>query len=87
MVHVLPSLVDTTIYLPTSGLAFLRRHVQLLNIIARNLIRSRLSEMDDGKDALSRIVIMNSRQSLLHIPDLSLSSRCQSLGVRALASE
>ncbi len=43
--------------------------------------------MDDGKDALSRIVIMNSRQSLLHIPDLSLSSRCQSLGVRALTSE
>ncbi len=57
------------IYLPTSGLAFLRRHVRLSNDIAQKLILSRSPEMDDGKDALSRIGMMNSRPSLF---DMSL---------------
>jgi hypothetical protein len=58
MVHIPPRLLDTMIYFPTSGLAFLRRHVQLSNTIARKLIRSRLSEVEHvDKDALSRIGI------------------------------
>ncbi|KAH8996697.1 hypothetical protein EDB92DRAFT_1814077 [Lactarius akahatsu] len=49
--HVLPpSLLDTMIYLPTSGLAFY-------------VVTS--PEMDDGKDALSQIGIMNSLISTL----------------------
>lgn len=63
MVHVPPSLLDLTIYLPTTGLAFLRRHVQLSNDIARKLILSRLPDMNDGKDALSRIVVANRSES------------------------
>jgi hypothetical protein len=56
MVHVPPWLLDPMVYLPTSGLAFLRRHVQLSNGIARKLIQSRIPEDDvDKKDALSRI--------------------------------
>jgi hypothetical protein len=56
MVHVPPRLLDTMIYLPTSGLTFLRRHVQLSNRIARRLIRSRLPGVDNvDKDALTRI--------------------------------
>ncbi|KAH9975382.1 cytochrome P450 [Lactifluus volemus] len=60
MVHVPPRLLDTMIYLPTSGLTFLRRHVQLSNRIARRLIRSRLRGVDNvDKDALTRILIAN----------------------------
>jgi len=61
MVHVPPSLLDLMIRFPSSGLAFLRRHVQLSNNIARKLIQSRLREVDDAdkKDALSRIVSAN----------------------------
>jgi hypothetical protein len=57
MVHVPPWLLDPMIYFPSSGLTFLRRHVQLSNGIARRLIQSRLIEADDvdKKDALSRI--------------------------------
>ena len=57
MVHVPPWLLDKMIYFPSSGLAFLRRHVQLSNNIARRLIQSRLIEADDvdQKDALTRI--------------------------------
>lgn len=61
MDHVPPSLLSTMTYLPTSGLAFLRRHVQLSNVIAQKLILSRSSDIDDGKDALSRIGITNWR--------------------------
>jgi hypothetical protein len=45
------------IYFPSPGLAFLRRHVQMADDIARRLIQSRLLEGDDveKKDALSRI--------------------------------
>jgi len=59
MVHVPPSLLDMMIYFPSSGLAFLRRHVQLSNNIARKLIQSRSREVGDAdkKDALSRIGI------------------------------
>ncbi|KAH9177615.1 hypothetical protein EDB89DRAFT_1902241 [Lactarius sanguifluus] len=60
MDHVPPSLLGAMIYLPTSGLAFLRRHVQLSNDIVQNLILSRSPEMDDDKDTLSQIGIMNS---------------------------
>ncbi|KAI0002552.1 cytochrome P450 [Russula compacta] len=65
MVHVPPWLLDMMIYFPSSGLAFLRRHVQLSNNIARRLIQSRLPETDnvDKRDALSRIVIANSSES------------------------
>ncbi|KAH9965228.1 cytochrome P450 [Russula dissimulans] len=60
MVHVPPSLLDVMIYFPSSGLAFLRRHVHLSNNIARKLIQSRLREVGDAdKDALSRIVLAN----------------------------
>jgi hypothetical protein len=59
------------IYLPTSGLAFLRRHVQLSNDIAQKLILSRSSDMDNGKDALSRIGIGVRRR--LTCPGLSFS--------------
>lgn len=47
------------IYFPSSGLAFLRRHVQLSNNIARRLIQSRLQETDNvyKRDTLSRIGI------------------------------
>ena len=56
MVHVPPRILDAMIYLPTSGLTFLRRHVQLSNQIARRLIRSRSSRVDNvDKDALTRI--------------------------------
>lgn len=64
MDYVPPSLLDIMIYLPTSGLAFLRRHVRLSNDIAQKLILSRSSDMDNGKDALSRIGIVNWRPSL-----------------------
>jgi hypothetical protein len=59
MVHVPTWLLDPMIYFPSSGLAFLRRHVQLSNGIARRLIQSRLLEPNDldKKDALSRIGI------------------------------
>lgn len=57
-----PSLLSTMTYLPTSGLAFLRRHVQLSNVIAQKLILSRSSDIDDGKDALSRIGVANRSQ-------------------------
>ena len=59
MVHVPTWLLDPMIYFPSSGLAFLRRHVQLSNGIARRLIQSRLPESNDldKKDALSRIGI------------------------------
>lgn len=59
MVHVPTWLLDPMIYFPSSGLAFLRRHVQLSNNIARRLIQSRLPESNDldQKDALSRIGI------------------------------
>ncbi|KAI9465874.1 cytochrome P450 [Lactarius psammicola] len=63
MVHVPPSLLNTMIYLPTSGLAFLRRHVRVSNDIAQKLILSRSPEMDNGKDALSRIVVANRSES------------------------
>ncbi|KAI9441397.1 cytochrome P450 [Lactarius indigo] len=63
MDHVPQSLLDTMIHLPTSGLAFLRRHVQLSNDIAQKLILSRSPEMVDGKDALSRIVVANRSES------------------------
>ncbi|KAI0281778.1 cytochrome P450 [Russula aff. rugulosa BPL654] len=61
MVHVPTWLLDPMIYFPSSGLAFLHRHVQLSNGIARRLIQSRLPESNDldKKDALSRIVIAN----------------------------
>ncbi|KAI9453185.1 cytochrome P450, partial [Russula earlei] len=61
MVHVPPSLLDLMIYFPSSGLAFLRRHVELSNNIARKLIQSRLAEARDvdRNDALSRIVTAN----------------------------
>ncbi|KAF8483511.1 cytochrome P450 [Russula ochroleuca] len=60
MVRVPPWLLDPMIYFPSSGLAFLRRHVHLSNGIARTLIQSRSPEDDvDKKDALSRIVIAN----------------------------
>jgi hypothetical protein len=56
MVHVPQWLLEPMVYFPTSGLAFLRRHVELSNCIARKLIQSRLPEDDaDKKDALSRI--------------------------------
>lgn len=57
MTHVPPWLLNWMVYLPTSGLAFLRRHVQLSNCTARKLIQSRLLDADDAnqKDALSRI--------------------------------
>jgi hypothetical protein len=56
MVRVPPWLLDPMIYFPSSGLAFLRRHVHLSNGIARTLIQSRSPEDDvDKKDALSRI--------------------------------
>ena len=56
MIHAPPWLLDPMIYFPSSGLAFLRRHVQLSNDIARKLIQSRsLDANDAGKDALSRI--------------------------------
>ena len=57
MVYVPPWLLDQMIYFPSSGLAFLRRHVQLSNSIARRLIQSRSIEADDvdQKDALTRI--------------------------------
>lgn len=57
MIHVPPWLLDPMIYFPSSGLKFLRRHVQLSNSIALRLIQSRLIEVDDvdKKDALSRI--------------------------------
>jgi hypothetical protein len=59
MVHVPTWLLDPMIYFPSSGLAFLRRHVQLSNGIARRLIQSTLLESKDldKKDALSRIGI------------------------------
>jgi len=59
MVHVPSWFLDPMIYFPSSGLAFLRRHVQLSNGIARRLIQSRLPESNDldKKDALSRIGI------------------------------
>ncbi|KAI0295704.1 cytochrome P450 [Russula brevipes] len=61
MVHVPPWLLDTMVHFPSSGLAFLRRHVQLSNGIARRLIQSRLLDGNDvdKKDALSRIVLAN----------------------------
>jgi hypothetical protein len=57
MVHVPPWLLNPMIYFPSSGLAFLRRHVQMADGIARRLIQSRLLDGDDVdmKDALSRI--------------------------------
>ena len=57
MVHVPPWLLDPMTYFPSSGLKFLRRHVQMSDGIARRLIQSRLLEGDDvdRKDALSRI--------------------------------
>ena len=57
MTRVPPWLLDWMIYLPSSGLAFLRRHVQLSNSTARTLIQSRLLDADSiyKKDALSRI--------------------------------
>ena len=59
MVHVPTWLLDPMIYFPSSGLAFLRRHVQLSNSVARRLIQSRLPDSKDldKKDALSRIGI------------------------------
>jgi hypothetical protein len=59
MVHVPTWLLDPIVYFPSSGLTFLRRHVQLSNGIARRLIQSRLPESKylDKKDALSRIGI------------------------------
>lgn len=59
MVHVPPWLLDTMVNFPSSGLAFLRRHVRLSNGIARRLIQSRLLDANDvdKKDALSRIGI------------------------------
>ena len=59
MVHVPTWPLDPMIYFPSSGLAFLRRHVQLSNDIARRLIRSRFPESSDldKKDAPSRIGI------------------------------
>jgi len=61
MVHVPTWLLNPMVYFPSSGLAFLRRHVQLSNTIARRLIQSRLPESNnlDKEDALSRIVIAN----------------------------
>ncbi len=57
MIRVPPWLLDPMIYFPSSGLVFLRRHVQLSNDIARKLIASRSLDADDAekKDALSRI--------------------------------
>lgn len=57
MTHVPPWLLNWVIYFPSSGLAFLRRHVQLSNSTARRLIQSRLLDADGAnkKDALSRI--------------------------------
>jgi len=59
MVHFPTWFLDAIIYFPSSGLAFLRRHVQLSNGIARRLTQSRLLESNDldKKDALSRIGI------------------------------
>jgi hypothetical protein len=47
MVHIPTWLLAPMIYFPSSGLAFLRGHVQLSNGIARRLILSRLSEAND----------------------------------------
>ena len=57
MVHLPPWLLGPMANLPSPGLTFLRRHVQLADGIARRLIQSRLLDADDvdRKDALSRI--------------------------------
>ncbi|KAH9006424.1 cytochrome P450 [Lactarius hatsudake] len=62
--HVPPSLLDTMIYLPTSGLAFLRRHVQLSNDIVQKLT-IKVTRNGRWKDALSQVGIMNSLISTL----------------------
>ncbi|KAI0298376.1 cytochrome P450 [Multifurca ochricompacta] len=77
--------LDLMVNLPTSGLTFLRRHVELSNGIAQKLIQSRLTEEDDGdqKDALSRIVIANRSESekwRLSDTELFLSLRNTILG-------
>lgn len=86
MDHVPPSLLGSMTYFPTSGLACLRRHVQLSNVIVQKQILSRSSYIDDGKDALSRIGVINWHPHLSTCP-LILSSRCQSVSVWTLASE
>ncbi|KAI0292218.1 cytochrome P450 [Multifurca ochricompacta] len=65
MDHLPTWMLDLMVNLPSSGLTFLRRHVELSNGIAQQLIQSRLTEEDDGnqKDALSRIVIANRSES------------------------
>ena len=57
--HVSQSLLDTMTYLPTPGLAPLRRYVQLSNVIAQKSILSPSLDRDDKKHALRRIGIRN----------------------------
>lgn len=51
-------MLDLMTYLPSDGLSFLRKHVEMSNEIARKLIKSKMAALEEGKigkDALSLI--------------------------------